>query len=138
MRRQLGTGKSLSFVRYMPGGTLPCPSCGFLTLEEETYGSYNICPVCGWEDDGVQLANPTSGGGANSKSLAEAQQHALELVPAQVGSTKGFTRSPKWRPLSPQELAVADARKSAKHWHSQAVLTEAEAYWSSEASGHNT
>lgn len=27
-----------------------CPCCGFLTLEER--GMYEICPVCGWEDDG--------------------------------------------------------------------------------------
>nr|MBH1518451.1 hypothetical protein [Stenotrophomonas maltophilia] len=27
---------------------LPCPSCGFLTLED-VYGSHAICPICNWE-----------------------------------------------------------------------------------------
>ncbi|WP_415924955.1 CPCC family cysteine-rich protein [Streptomyces sp. AK04-3B] len=26
----------------------PCPFCGFLTLDER--GSYEISPVCSWED----------------------------------------------------------------------------------------
>lgn len=28
-------------------------------------GSYEICPVCFWEDDGVQFRWPTMGDGAN-------------------------------------------------------------------------
>jgi hypothetical protein len=27
-----------------------CPCCGHLTLSER--GSYELCPECGWEDDG--------------------------------------------------------------------------------------
>lgn len=30
----------------------PCPVCGTLCLSEEI-GSFDICPVCGWEDDYV-------------------------------------------------------------------------------------
>ena len=109
---------------------LPCPCCGFLTLEQE-YGSYVICPVCDWEDDGVQLANPTSAGGANSHSLAEAQRAALVMHPAHVEIAKGYRRSIDWRPLSPAEVQAADAAKAVKHWHAIAVRAESEAYWSS-------
>ena len=29
----------------------PCPCCGNMTLAEN--GSYCICPVCKWEDNGI-------------------------------------------------------------------------------------
>ena len=34
-------------------------------------GSYEICPVCGWEDDKAQYKDPTLKGGANRLSLKE-------------------------------------------------------------------
>lgn len=46
----------------------PCPSCRFLVFGEPP-GSYEICDLCGWEDDHVQLANPAMGGGANKEKL---------------------------------------------------------------------
>lgn len=108
---------------------IPYPCCGFLTLERE-YGSYVICQVCGWEDDGVQLANPTSAGGANARSLEEAQKVALSQYPEQVEVAKGHRRSAKWRPLNATDVVAANARKAVKHWHTNAVLEESEAYWS--------
>ena len=42
-----------------------CPVCGEYTFKDNS--SYDICPVCGWEDDGWY-----EGGGANSMSLEEA------------------------------------------------------------------
>jgi len=109
--------------------SIPCPCCGFLTLEEE-YGSYSICPVCDWEDDGVQLANPTSVGGANSRSLAEAQHLAMAKYPVGIELAGGYRRSGRWRPLTRTEIEVAEARKAEKHWNATAVLAESEAYWS--------
>jgi hypothetical protein len=107
---------------------IPCPCCGFLTLEDG-YGSYVICPVCDWEDDGVQLANPTSGGGANAQSLAEAQAVAVAKFPIGLNVANGYRRSAKWRPLSAQELEASNQQKAQRHWHSKAVCTESEAYW---------
>lgn len=52
----------------------PCPCCGELTLEETPPGSYEICPVCGWEDDFVQYECPDATGGANKMSLNEARK----------------------------------------------------------------
>ncbi len=107
---------------------IPCPCCGFLTLEDQ-YGSFAICDVCGWEDDGVQLANPTSEGGANKRSLAQAQLVALAKYPIDVEFAEGHRRSSKWRPLAPKEVDEANRRRGAEHWHSRAICAESEAYW---------
>lgn len=53
----------------------PCPCCGFLTLDQVDPGTYQICPVCYWEDDEVQLADPSYEGGANQVSLEAARQN---------------------------------------------------------------
>ncbi|MFC6222181.1 CPCC family cysteine-rich protein [Hymenobacter artigasi] len=50
-------------------GNYPCPCCGFYTLAVPPDGSFDICPVCFWEDDYVQLNDPTYTGGANKLSL---------------------------------------------------------------------
>ena len=75
----------------------PCPACGSLVLAD-TPGSYQLCSVCDWEDDAVQLANPTTGGGANRCSLVEAQASPRDHAP-------GVPRDPAWRPVSEQEIA---------------------------------
>ena len=49
----------------------PCPCCGEESLSE--IGNYEICRVCGWEDDPVQREDPNYAGGANSLSLNEAR-----------------------------------------------------------------
>lgn len=51
-----------------------CPCCGFLTLSEPPPGTYAICKVCFWEDDGVQFADPDYEGGANTVSLNQARK----------------------------------------------------------------
>jgi hypothetical protein len=50
-----------------------CLCCGYLTLSEQPPGTFEICSVCGWEDDHVQAADPTLPGGANRTSLEEAK-----------------------------------------------------------------
>jgi len=112
----------------VPADELPCPCCGFLTLERY-YGSYVICPVCDWEDDQVQLANPTSEGGANGPSLAQAQVEALAAHPLEQEFAHGFHRGPRWRPLNAGEIATADRAKAIRHWHRQGILAESDAYW---------
>jgi hypothetical protein len=42
-------------------------------MEEPPPGTYEICPVCGWEDDPVQFRDPDNEGGANRVSLSEAK-----------------------------------------------------------------
>ncbi len=77
-----------------------CPACGFLTFDEPT-GSYDICELCGWEDDNVQLANPRLRGGANKENLIEAQLKALKTYPIEVKEVGKFKRDPEWWPLKP-------------------------------------
>ena len=55
------------------GRRFACPCCGFLTLDEAPTDTYAICPVCHWEDDGVQLRDPDYEGGANAVSLNQAK-----------------------------------------------------------------
>ncbi|MEL7151549.1 MAG: CPCC family cysteine-rich protein [Pseudomonadota bacterium] len=50
---------------------LPCRCCGSFTIS--AYDAFEICPVCGWEDDDVQAEDPTFSGGANVPSLNEAR-----------------------------------------------------------------
>ncbi|KWX77765.1 hypothetical protein JI735_02100 [Paenibacillus sonchi] len=52
-----------------------CPCCGYLTLPDEPPGTFEICPVCYWEDDNLQHAEPEREGGANSISLIEAREN---------------------------------------------------------------
>lgn len=51
----------------------PCQCCSHLTLSTNDPNSYEICPVCFWEADATQAANPSSDGGANSVSLEAAR-----------------------------------------------------------------
>jgi hypothetical protein len=68
----------------------PCPCCGSLVHEEPV--EYEICGVCGWEDDLSQLRFPTMGGGANRESLVNAQRRVEDV-------SSGVSKDPEWRPL---------------------------------------
>ena len=47
-----------------------CPVCGKYQFEEDD--NFEICPVCGWEDDAIQREAPDYDGGANPISLNQA------------------------------------------------------------------
>jgi anaerobic ribonucleoside-triphosphate reductase len=49
-----------------------CPCCEQHAFYEKD--SYEICPVCNWEDDPVQSRKPDFPGGANLMSLNEARE----------------------------------------------------------------
>lgn len=49
-----------------------CPCCYESMLESE--GKYEICEVCGWEDDPVARRDPDFVGGANRNSLREERE----------------------------------------------------------------
>jgi hypothetical protein len=44
-----------------------CACCGLPTLPSGSV--YEICPLCGWQDDGVQNDDSDFAGGANDQSL---------------------------------------------------------------------
>lgn len=52
----------------------PCPSCGYLTLSEIPPGTFEICEVCGWEDDNVQYFHHDKLG-ANHVNLKDARNN---------------------------------------------------------------
>ena len=88
------------------GHRRPCPCCGCLTLESDA-GDWEICPVCYWEDDPVQLRDPSYRGGANKVSLEEARSNYQEHGVSEL-RFKDEVRSP-----APEEMP-AGIRKSVK------------------------
>lgn len=70
-----------------------CPCCGYKTLDEKPPGTYDICEICFWEDDGIQFDNPDYKGGANHVSLREAQKNFLEFGACEKEMIK-FVRKP--------------------------------------------
>lgn len=55
---------------------IKCPVCGKYEFKGEN--DYDVCPVCGWENDVVQLEDPDYDGGANDISLNEARRRWAE------------------------------------------------------------
>jgi Cysteine-rich CPCC len=109
--------------------TYPCPSCGFLVFEEPA-GSYDICPICNWEDDHVQLRHPLMGGGANTESLFESQQNILHVVPAEVKEYRGHLRCVDWRPLGRSDLGTGvDAPETSVGYFNAAAADSPAYYW---------
>ena len=113
---------------------LPCPSCGFLTVGEPCYGTYGICPLCDWEHDQVQLANPLTGGGANRESLLEYQVRSVARWPLSVKEVteeaETYRRDVRWRPLSKAEIEFYAARTdTGRAWKFKGVVSLDECYW---------
>jgi hypothetical protein len=86
---------------------LPCPCCGFLVFDQSP-GSYEICKICFWEDDLVQLGFPKFAGGANKPSLMEAQRNFAEFGACEIRLLQHVRppmpediRDPDWRPVDP-------------------------------------
>lgn len=52
-----------------------CPCCGYYTLETQPDNTFQLCPVCYWEDDGIQLHDLDYTGGANRVSLNQAREN---------------------------------------------------------------
>ena len=99
----------------MPSGPqFTCACCGRLT-QAEAYGSFEICPVCFWQDDIVQIADPYYEDGANRSNLVEAQKvyksigasetRRLEFVEP---PTEDQQIDPRWRPFDPARDTSSD------------------------------
>ncbi|WP_258838349.1 CPCC family cysteine-rich protein [Mechercharimyces sp. CAU 1602] len=59
--------------------TYPCPCCDFLTLSAKPPGTFEVCPVCYWEDDTTQYYDMTYTGGANKVSLIQGYKNYMEF-----------------------------------------------------------
>src|SRR5271167_5264900 len=73
--------------KYAKGlrGKFQCPCCDHFTLDE--VGTYDICPVCFWEDDGTTGEHGFSPNGVslsegqeNFKTLGASKEHDLPYV----------------------------------------------------------
>ena len=53
-------------------GKVKCPMCGKYTFEE--VDDYDVCQVCGWENEDFQYRTPDFAGGANDMSLNQARE----------------------------------------------------------------
>ena len=97
---------------------------------DEPPGSYAICDVCGWEDDHVQLANPTMSGGANRESLVQAQRRAIAAQPVEVQVQGGFKRASGWRPIAESDILSATTPPAAGlSYFEAAASVEPQYYW---------
>jgi len=58
-------------ARALYESVTPCPCCETRTISKP--GAFEVCQICGWEDDPSQSANPARAGGANELSLDAAR-----------------------------------------------------------------
>ena len=56
---------------------LICPVCGKHQFKYKDW--FEVCPVCGWEDDGIQRDDPDYPNGANGMSLNEYKRRSIEV-----------------------------------------------------------
>jgi hypothetical protein len=77
-----------------------CPCCGYFTLDNKADNTFQICPVCYWEDDGVQLHYPDYSGGANTVSLNQAKRN-YKIFGAVEERFKEDVRPPKDDEIKP-------------------------------------
>lgn len=95
----------------------PCPCCGYQVFDEPP-GSYDICGICFWEDDAIQLRWPDYRAGANRLSLIQAQAEYAKFGAMEhrfIGLVRqpddGDLLDPGWRPVDP----TADAFEACGH-----------------------
>lgn len=74
---------------------MKCPVCGQYEFAQQD--DYDVCEVCGWENDGLQEKQPDYDGGANDISLNEAkkiweQTHSLRAI--QIANNRRYYDKP--------------------------------------------
>jgi hypothetical protein len=105
---------ALKWVRHPPiaersmKNMYPCPCCGYV-VHGDPPGSFDICPICFWEDDISQLRFPEMGG-ANHVSLIQGQRNFFTIGACEERVVK-HVRKPlaleqrelEWRPIDPKQ-----------------------------------
>ena len=71
-----------------------CPCCGFYTFAEPLNGTYDICPVCFWEDSFYPFDQPDTVCSCNHVSLTQARKNFAEFG-ACMENLKTCTRPPR-------------------------------------------
>jgi Cysteine-rich CPCC len=76
------------FVRRVPAfsekrdAIHQCPACDYFTLPKR--GQYDICPICFWEDDGLDLDKVDQFSGPNHLTLREGRENFRNLGACRV------------------------------------------------------
>ncbi len=63
-------------IWYEPEDSTPkelCPCCDYVSLPER--GGYLICPICFWEDDGLDIDSVDSESGPNHMTLRDGREN---------------------------------------------------------------
>ncbi len=92
-----------------------CPCCGYKVFNEQP-GSFEICPICYWEDEAKQLRYPKETG-ANRISLIKAQENYekhgvsdLNLKMLVREADENEEKDPNWRKLDLKKDKIAEKR----------------------------
>lgn len=112
-----------------------CPCCGYKVFNEGP-GSFEICPICYWEDEAMQLRYPKEVG-ANKVSLIEAQENYEKHGVSDLG-LKNLVRKPKeddekdplWRKIDLKKDTVVEKREGLESTHIYPLDTTRLYYWS--------
>ena len=82
-----------------------CPCCGYKVFTNPCPGSYDICPICYWEDDQLGYENPLEVQGCNGVSLKAAQEN-FDNFGACSEDMKVYVRKPKEKELKGKRKEV--------------------------------
>jgi hypothetical protein len=112
----------------------PCPCCGYLVFANPP-GSYELCLICFWEDDLLQLGFPLLAGGANQLSLYDSQQQFVRCGACEERFVKNVRppladeqRDETWRLFDPvTDMYLSDVLADGKQWRER--QTEACLYY---------
>jgi len=89
----------------------PCPCCGYQTLPKQPPGSYEICPICCWEDAYAEHVDETSNEGTlwqaqkNFDEIGACESQWLDTVRAVTNHDR---RAPNWIPTYRVEQNLID------------------------------
>jgi len=111
-----------------------CPCCGYEVFDSSP-GSFDICPICFREDDGIQLYYPLASDGANGCSLVEAQVNFVQFGACRrdmAENTRPATatdrRDPLWFPLWERRVEIPDIDDMSSSPHQERSVAKL-CYW---------
>jgi hypothetical protein len=81
-----------------------CPCCDFFTLDAR--GEYDICPICFWEDDGIDIDRPDSHSGPNHKTLREGRHNFQQIGACDPEMLPHVLPQSKWSRYQRQERSL--------------------------------